>query len=1478
MSKKSDVKQSLIAYTVDPTECPFREFRDNELSIDSWGMGPAAFRASHVMSKIPIKPHAEQAWADDQTQPLPRSVRQFLHGWIRAEDLAYNRWEAEVAIFEDANDIAKMNITDIQLSHAQVLLRSSFCRAVLSICYILERIDSVVVEHQWENFTFTIGPEGWRARYHIYSPGLKPGGGAQHRPTLSKNGCYLVRLFYLGAWRCVWVSDLVPIDATDSPLLPFSPIVCHAPPKPGLKMGPTAVTSQVVHLWPLLICKALLKLAAPDMNSDEGADFEDESMPEFDILHTLTGAMNLTHRIRGDLADPHRLWELITSEVSVFSWDEDSDTMLSTTKTKSTKKPTTKETSSVRRNAVATILIEDTKCQPPYALPGITPGHEMVLLVTMARDLPLKKPLPEPDVPLWKTYRWVDWARQHGLYEAYDCPRTKFLKVNGLLKLSHAPHLLDVQSTESVKKGVKDVNRSGNINSSNQQFKEELREWIQFDALSKRIKEVNILFFPSMYQYTTAASSPPLRVTKAPTNKALDIPAPKSSPLYLQIDGPDENVLRISLVMLHPRVLFNCGLPVIDYIEPAYLLLEVFEWFKDCELPRAKAYIATRGYDSVEVSFEPGRHFCRVWVHSRMNWTAMLLSDSTLVLGGRDVIQSAAVRECPWASRFLTNLSVAFTNWLRASRSSATLTTNDKEFYNSYQPDLEWDEEVVGFNKALLHWMFRQALQSLLSKKLLPQEYQAVCSVLRKYFHDPDFGFPPKPKPPRSLRSIALLDPCDCVLPEAEEIEMLPEQLEEEQQVAEEKPVVDKETMELLLSPPKFPVTSNVCELATEEVPCGILKEEREKVIRKHEAARIIQAHWRGTWARKCLTAPLAVPAEIIKILMDYVFGTFETLSALMNKFFGMYPGARYAYSVASALSGVYGLQQHSGLSPITPKCKWIPFFQGVFYCHAPVKVHFDVQSTLQYSSFMVYDNDTGAQMPQAYNSHVTFDIHPNDHGYTVMGNGTLTQAQGAYSDAHWQLTVLTSISDVFHVCDNEEGGCKEIPLPSASKLHVDEIFIPNRRNILGGIQIFVSKHEAIRFRAAATSSDLEMEAILRTTGPDGEIEEVGRCAGTGELLWPYIRLEPTPTNLLVTPAKKRSMSNLNAADPSSIYSSARSLKVPKQKPSSAGPKARSAMKLKDTKIIVEPRQYTIEVIAPKGWPLTLQQWNRVDEVRNSLEVAKVDATPKKPAKEKPSSAKERDKSPPAQHRQPQPGDAYVELECSLSIGGGSIARRDDERDLQFSAARKAWDAREPGRNLRGALIRKEFRADFLEALPPPPSESTMSVKEELYPEEMEGEHKKGADAPQQQGPTPATESAELEVEEESEEESLYLTMPEQLKDKFIPLYFVPFCTKEEDENERILITSDIAKKTKQRRQDKIEAALDRMRELQHYNEVHVLGRQKGRARLLETLFVDSQWNPDLAEVLEERDDAIAQEALNRTLSATKKKQEAKKK
>nr|XP_049699954.1 uncharacterized protein LOC110378241 [Helicoverpa armigera] len=1468
-------------------------------------MGPVAFRAHSQVSKTPTKvPHDNSLWVDDQAQPLPRSVRNFLHRWIRAEQLAMDRWNAEVIIFEE-NDGGKMGIGDMQLSHAQVLFRSSFCRKVLSACFILERVEGLMVEHQWEYFTFFYPPEGWRPKYHIYSPGTKPGGGPQHKPGLSKSGCYLVRLFYLGTWRCVWVSDQVPVDTSGSPLLPFSPLLTHAPTKPGSKQAPQTVTAGVVFLWPLLLTKALLKLAAPDMNSDEDSHCaEDEDLDDFNIMHALTGGMNIRYHVP-DIED---LWVRIITEVPLFSWDDDDETQPSTIKSKSTKKPTAKELAAVvKRTCLTYAIIRDTKDYPPYHLPGITPGHEMSLLIMMARDLPLKKPLPEPEVALWKYYRWVDWARGHGLYAEYDCPRTRFLKVNGLLKLSYAPHLLDVQSTESITLGfieeqVKSVTGPPKdddeyhkkkekktkeqlkyaLNAAQQAalaIKEELREWIQFSSLHQLVNFIHVIYYPSLFNFTSAGSHPPMRSLKA-ANKTTDIVAPKSAPLYFQVDGPETNKIRMSLSMLHPRILANSGTPVMNFIEPANFVLERFEWFKDIDLPIPKAYVRTRGYESVEIDFEPGRHFFRVWTHSRMNWHIMVLSDSTVLLNTRDVIQGAAVKECPWAAKFLLNLGAAFSNWIKVNRASQSVISADREFFRSYQPDLKWDKEVAGYDRHLLHWMFRQALQSLLSKTLNQTEWKAVSNVLRKYFCDPDFGFPPKPKPPRSVREIANLDVCDCLMPEIEEIEFMEEQMEEMEQSNEEaKPLVTPEMMAKLLKAPELPITSQVCELATEEVPCGILKDEREKMIRKHEAAIILQAHWRGTWARKCLKSNITISSEVTKYVNDHAFGTVDALSRLMNEFFGMFPGAKYAYSVSSALSGVYGLHHHSGTTNVTPKCKWVPYFQGVFYCHAPVKVHFDVQSTIPHSTVAVFNNDSGEQLPQAYNAHITFEFAPNFLGYTVLGHSNLTQPPGIHYDAHWQLTVMTSIDGAFHICDNEDP-CKETPIPNSNKLHLDEMFLPNRRNILGGIQISVVKHEAVSFRAAATSPDLEMIAILRSINPGGTTEEISRCSGRGEIYWPYIRLEPPPSKKGTSSHHQASMS---ARD---ITLSARSLVKTQGKHHKAGPttKYRSTLKMKP--LNQEPKLYSIEVVCPMGWPLTLAQWRRVDEVRNSQEAAKLEIQiQKKAIKEKekpgkPGSAKDKDKEktiPSSVYvHQPMPGDASVELECALALGGGAVAKRDDDRDLEYSDARKAWDAKEPGRNHRGAQIRKDFRTEFLEVPPAAPSESVQSAMDyEAMFEDIE-EGKESVHQPPPQGPSPVSESGLLEMSVESEEEALYLLMPDQLRDRFTPLHFLPYCTKEKNEEEIIIVSPDMAEAAKKDRHARMEAAKERMRELQLFNEEHVLGRQKYRCQVLEKLFVDGTLCPELVEVMEQREEAICQEVLNRNLSATRKKLEAK--
>ncbi|CAH1645751.1 unnamed protein product [Spodoptera littoralis] len=421
------------------------------------------------------------------------------------------------------------------------------------------------------------------------------------------------------------------------------------------------------------------------------------------------------------------------------------------------------------------------------------------------------------------------------------------------------------------------------------------------------------------------------------------------------------------------------------------------------------------------------------------------------------------------------------------------------------------------------------------------------------------------------------------------------------------------------------------------------------------------------------------------------------------------------------------------------------------------------------------------------------------------------------------------------------------------------------------------------------------MVAILRTIMPNGESVELAKCKGKGEIYWPFIRLDPQ--------TQKKTSSGYMSTRELNVTSARSMFKGGKAHKSNAYKSSRSLPKIKP---VHEAKFYSIEVTCPSGWALSLAQWKRVDEVINSMEFNKVEhlqiqkKVVKEKEKEKPpktASGKDKEKlSMPVNFavHQPLPGDACVELECALAVGGGVVAKRDDERDQEFANARKSWDATEHGRNARGAQIRKEFREEFLD-MPPPPevSESSKSgstfrsynmdtdrsegVSKDGYEGLEEEELKDFKDGIHGHEPTPATESGMLEMSVEIEEEAVYLTMPEQLRDKFKPLHFLPFCMKEKLSYEAVLVTSDMAKAAAKDRQARTEAALERMKELQLYNEAHVLGRQKDRCNALEKLFVDATMCPELLEVMEQREDAMKEEVLARTASANKKKMEAKK-
>lgn len=58
-------------------------------------------------------------------------------------------------------------------------------------------------------------------------------------PTISPSGKYLVKLFILNTWRTVTVDDRIPLDLFGRPLF---------------------IASRPLQMWPIILCKALLKV------------------------------------------------------------------------------------------------------------------------------------------------------------------------------------------------------------------------------------------------------------------------------------------------------------------------------------------------------------------------------------------------------------------------------------------------------------------------------------------------------------------------------------------------------------------------------------------------------------------------------------------------------------------------------------------------------------------------------------------------------------------------------------------------------------------------------------------------------------------------------------------------------------------------------------------------------------------------------------------------------------------------------------------------------------------------------------------------------------------------------------------------------------------------------------------------------------------------------------------------------------------
>ncbi|XP_004044850.4 androglobin [Gorilla gorilla gorilla] len=254
------------------------EWSEADINSEKWDAGKGA-KEKDKTGKSPVFHFFEDPEGKIE---LPPSLK--IYSWKRPQDI----------LFSQTPVVVKNEITFDLFSANEHLLCSELMRWIISEIYAVWKIfNGGILSNYFKGTSGEPPLLPWKPWEHIYSLCKAVKG---HMPLFNSYGKYVVKLYWMGCWRKITIDDFLPFDEDNNLLLP--------------------ATTYEFELWPMLLSKAIIKLANIDIHVADRRE-----LGEFTVIHALTGWLPEVISLHPGYMD--KVWELLKEILPEFKLSDE---------------------------------------------------------------------------------------------------------------------------------------------------------------------------------------------------------------------------------------------------------------------------------------------------------------------------------------------------------------------------------------------------------------------------------------------------------------------------------------------------------------------------------------------------------------------------------------------------------------------------------------------------------------------------------------------------------------------------------------------------------------------------------------------------------------------------------------------------------------------------------------------------------------------------------------------------------------------------------------------------------------------------------------------------------------------------------------------------------------------------------------------------------------------------------------------------